>query len=116
MERAFVLVPLVDVMTQREPLRAESFRERLELVEGKEGVLLWKKNMLAQRIRAFRKLKGFTQNELAERLDVSIAVLGSIERGTRKADPKIILKISETLGIDPEELAPAMTSLRSDRA
>ncbi|MGG2197266.1 MULTISPECIES: 2-amino-4-hydroxy-6-hydroxymethyldihydropteridine diphosphokinase [Paenibacillus] len=43
MERAFVLVPLVDVMTQREPLRAESFRERLEAVEGKEGVLLWKK-------------------------------------------------------------------------
>lgn len=74
------------------------------------------KNMLAQRIRAFRKLKGFTQNELAERLDVSIAVLGSIERGTRKADTKMILKISETLGIDPEELAPAMPSLRSDRA
>lgn len=43
MERAFVLVPLVDIMTQQEPLRAESFRERLERVEGKEGVLLWKK-------------------------------------------------------------------------
>ncbi|KEQ22703.1 MULTISPECIES: helix-turn-helix domain-containing protein [Paenibacillus] len=62
------------------------------------------KNAIAQRIRAFRKLKGFTQNELAERLDVSIAVLGSIERGTRKADPKIVRKICETLGIEPEEL------------
>jgi transcriptional regulator with XRE-family HTH domain len=65
------------------------------------------KNAIAQRIRAFRKLKGFTQNELAEQLDVSIAILGAIERGTRKPDPKIIQKISEALGIDPEELLPA---------
>ncbi|MDF2963363.1 helix-turn-helix domain-containing protein [Paenibacillus sp. LMG 31456] len=64
------------------------------------------KNIIAQRIRAFRKLKGFTQNELADQLDVSIAILGAIERGTRKPDPKIIRKISEVLGIDPEELLP----------
>ncbi|OXM82476.1 helix-turn-helix domain-containing protein [Paenibacillus rigui] len=62
------------------------------------------KNMTAQRIRAFRKLKGFTQNQLADQLDVSIAILGAIERGTRKPDPKIISRISEVLGIDPEEL------------
>jgi transcriptional regulator with XRE-family HTH domain len=64
------------------------------------------KNAIAQRIRAFRKLKGFTQTELAEQLDVSIAVLGAIERGTRKPDSKIIDKISEVLHIDPEELLP----------
>ncbi|PZE19236.1 helix-turn-helix domain-containing protein [Paenibacillus xerothermodurans] len=64
------------------------------------------KNIIAQRIRAFRKLKGFTQNELADQLDVSIAILGAIERGTRKPDAKIIAKISEVLGIDPEELLP----------
>ncbi|SFM31324.1 DNA-binding transcriptional regulator, XRE-family HTH domain [Paenibacillus sp. 1_12] len=61
---------------------------------------------IAQRIRAFRKLKGFTQTELADQLDVSIAVLGAIERGTRSPDPQIINKISEVLGIDPEELFP----------
>jgi transcriptional regulator with XRE-family HTH domain len=65
------------------------------------------KSSIAQRIRAFRKLKGYTQTELAERLNVSIAVLGSIERGTRKPEPKIIRKISEVLGIDPEELSSA---------
>jgi transcriptional regulator with XRE-family HTH domain len=65
------------------------------------------KNVIAQRIRAFRKLKGFTQNELADQLDVSIAILGAIERGTRKPDPRIIQKISEALGIDPDELLPA---------
>ncbi|MWC30203.1 helix-turn-helix domain-containing protein [Paenibacillus sp. MMS18-CY102] len=61
-------------------------------------------DQLAQRIRAFRKLKGFTQQQLAERLSVSVAVLGSLERGTRKPDPKLLANIAETLGIDYAEL------------
>jgi len=61
-------------------------------------------DQLAQRVRAFRKLKGFTQQELAERLEVSVAVLGSLERGTRKPDPKLLERISETLGISYKEL------------
>ncbi|PYI50255.1 helix-turn-helix domain-containing protein [Paenibacillus flagellatus] len=64
---------------------------------------------LAQRVRAFRKLKGYTQDELAQRLGVSIAVLGSIERGTRKADPKILNKITEALGIGMDELLPGVS-------
>jgi transcriptional regulator with XRE-family HTH domain len=62
------------------------------------------KSSIAQRIRAFRKLKGYTQNELADQLGVSIAILGAIERGTRKPDSKIINNISNVLGIEPEEL------------
>ena len=62
------------------------------------------KSSIAQRIRAFRKLKGYTQNELAELLGVSIAILGAIERGTRKPDTKMIHQISEVLNIEPEEL------------
>lgn len=62
------------------------------------------KSTVAQRIRAFRKLKGYTQNELAEMLGVSIAILGAIERGTRKPDAKIIQNISQVLHIEPEEL------------
>ena len=61
-------------------------------------------DQMAQRVRAFRKLKGFTQQELAERLKVSVAVLGSLERGTRKPDPKLLERISETLGISYDEL------------
>ncbi|GFN33818.1 helix-turn-helix domain-containing protein [Paenibacillus xylaniclasticus] len=61
-------------------------------------------DQLAQRIRAFRKLKGYTQQKLAERLDVSVAVLGSLERGTRKPDPKLLASIAETLGVDYNEL------------
>ncbi len=61
-------------------------------------------NQLAQRIRAFRKLKGLTQQQLADRLGVSVAVLGSLERGTRKQEPKLLEHIAETLGIDYDEL------------
>lgn len=59
---------------------------------------------LALRIRAFRKLKGYTQQELADRLGVSVAVLGAIERGTRRADSKILEKIADTLGVGMDEL------------
>lgn len=61
-------------------------------------------NQLAQRVRAFRKLKGYTQQELAKELGVSVAVLGSLERGTRKTDPKLLNHIAKTLGISYEEL------------
>ncbi len=61
-------------------------------------------HQLAQRVRAFRKLKGYTQMELAKELGVSVAVLGSLERGTRKNDPKLLNHIARTLEISYEEL------------
>ncbi|WP_168123477.1 helix-turn-helix transcriptional regulator [Paenibacillus sp. HB172176] len=61
-------------------------------------------HQLAQRVRAFRKLKGYTQQELAKELGVSVAVLGSLERGTRRNDPKLLNHIAKTLGISYEEL------------
>ncbi|MGO4111324.1 helix-turn-helix domain-containing protein [Paenibacillus sp. YAF4_2] len=61
-------------------------------------------HQLAQRVRAFRKLKGYTQQELAKVLGVSVAVLGSLERGTRKPDARLLTNIANTLGISYEEL------------
>ncbi|GGG87870.1 helix-turn-helix domain-containing protein [Paenibacillus radicis (ex Gao et al. 2016)] len=64
-------------------------------------------DQLAQRVRAFRKLKGYTQQELAKQLGVSVAVLGSLERGTRRADTKLLNSIASTLGVTYEELTDA---------
>jgi len=61
-------------------------------------------HQLASRVRAFRKLKGYTQQQLAEKLEISVAVLGSLERGTRKPEPKLLERISSTLGVSYEEL------------
>jgi transcriptional regulator with XRE-family HTH domain len=59
---------------------------------------------LAQRIRAFRKLKGFTQQELAAGCGISLAVLGAIERGNRRADEQTLTKIAEFLDVSIQEL------------
>jgi transcriptional regulator with XRE-family HTH domain len=61
-------------------------------------------DQLARRIRAFRKLKGFTQTELAEAVEVSIAIIGAVERNARKADPMLIRRICEVLGVEQQEL------------
>ncbi|GAB6928052.1 helix-turn-helix transcriptional regulator [Paenibacillus sp. JCM 10914] len=62
------------------------------------------KKQLAQRIRAFRKLKGLTQQELAERTGISLAVLGAIERGNRMADEQTLVQIADVLEITVQEL------------
>ena len=81
-ERAFVLRPLADIVPELEPsglypvvktAREPGRKGRNSALENKQ---------LAQRIRAFRKLKGLTQQELAERSGISLAVLGAIERET----------------------------------
>lgn len=50
---------------------------------------------IAGRIRAFRKLKGYTQSAFSEKLGVSVAVLGAVERGTRKPDPELLTMIAK---------------------
>lgn len=59
---------------------------------------------LAQRIRAFRKLKGLTQQELAERTGISLAVLGAVERGNRRAEEQMLAQIADVLEITLQEL------------
>jgi transcriptional regulator with XRE-family HTH domain len=59
-----------------------------------------------RRIRAFRKLKGFTQESFAKELGVSISLLGDIERGNRMPTDELIEQISDLLRISESELAP----------
>jgi transcriptional regulator with XRE-family HTH domain len=59
---------------------------------------------LGNRIRAFRKLKGYTQQSLAEQMGVSLAFVGSLERGTRMPSESVLRKIASTLQIEYDEL------------
>ncbi len=59
---------------------------------------------LGKRLRAYRKLKNLTQQELAELLGISIAIVGGIERGTREPSKDVLGKISLVLGVTEEEL------------
>ncbi|MBE7684210.1 MULTISPECIES: helix-turn-helix domain-containing protein [unclassified Paenibacillus] len=59
---------------------------------------------LASRIRAFRKLKGLTQQELAAGTGISLAILGTIERGNRKVSEQELERIANVLNISVEEM------------
>jgi transcriptional regulator with XRE-family HTH domain len=59
-----------------------------------------------RRIRAYRKLKGFTQEGFAKELCVSVSIIGEIERGNRLPAKELLNKIGQTLNISLEELAP----------
>lgn len=60
---------------------------------------------LGRRVRAFRKLKGYTQQELADRIGISLAVLGAVERGNRRVEDQILNKIASVLEVSIQELA-----------
>ncbi|SDQ04141.1 DNA-binding transcriptional regulator, XRE-family HTH domain [Virgibacillus subterraneus] len=65
------------------------------------------KQRLGRRIKAFRKLKGYTQVELAYKLDLPIITLGSIERGKQEASEKLLDHIADTLSVTKKELTKA---------
>ncbi|MDQ0974183.1 transcriptional regulator with XRE-family HTH domain [Neobacillus niacini] len=59
-----------------------------------------------RRIRAYRKLKGFTQESFSKELGVSVSIIGEIERGNRMPTGELLKKIGQTLNITIEELSP----------
>jgi len=60
-----------------------------------------------RRIRAFRKLKGHTQEGFAKELRVSVSILGEIERGNRMPDSDFIEQVAQVLNITVAELFPS---------
>ncbi|MEQ2529000.1 XRE family transcriptional regulator [Robertmurraya yapensis] len=59
-----------------------------------------------RRIRAFRKLKGFTQEGFAEKLGVSVSILGEVERGNRMPTTELVAQVAEILQISIDDLTP----------
>lgn len=59
-----------------------------------------------RRIRAFRKLKGYTQEGFAKDLGVSVSVLGEVERGNRLPSEEFVENIANALDISVQELKP----------
>ena len=59
---------------------------------------------LGRRLKAFRKLKGYTQIDLARELNIPIGRMGNIERGTSEVPEELLDQISETLSIPKEEI------------
>jgi transcriptional regulator with XRE-family HTH domain len=62
-----------------------------------------------RRIRAYRKLKGFTQESFSNELGISVSIMGEIERGARMPSQEMLSKISNALKVSIEELSPPET-------
>ncbi|ENH97648.1 helix-turn-helix domain-containing protein [Gracilibacillus halophilus YIM-C55.5] len=63
-------------------------------------------NKWGKRIKAFRKLKGYTQVEFARELGISVSVMGEIERGQRMPTVDELEDIACHLGVKVSELEP----------
>ncbi|MCF8568246.1 helix-turn-helix domain-containing protein [Alicyclobacillus tolerans] len=61
-------------------------------------------DVFGRRLRAYRKLKHWTQTELADEIGVSVAIIGSLERGTRMPTPELIARLMRALNVREEEL------------
>ncbi|EKN70340.1 transcriptional regulator [Neobacillus bataviensis LMG 21833] len=59
-----------------------------------------------RRIRAYRKLKGYTQEGFSRELGVSVSILGEIERGNRLPAKDLLERIAHSLRISMDDLAP----------
>ncbi len=60
--------------------------------------------IFTRRLRAYRKLKQWTQHDLARRLGVSVAVVGGLERGTRTPTDQEIEQLAQLLHVTKAEL------------
>jgi len=62
------------------------------------------KATLGKNIKFLRSRRGFTQAVLAEKVDISIIFLSSVERGTKYPQPDILARIAQALDVEVFEL------------
>lgn len=58
----------------------------------------------AERIKFFRNLKGWTQEDMAEMLDMSVTGYGNIERGDTNVSLQKLKEVAKVLGVELQEL------------
>lgn len=59
---------------------------------------------MGDRIKEARKMRGLTQEQLAERLDVSVEFVGQIERGLKLPSMQVFTKLIEALNVSADYL------------
>ena len=60
--------------------------------------------MLGKRLRALRKARGLTQQELGELLGVSASAVGMYEQGRREPDLATLVKLADIFGVSVDHL------------
>jgi transcriptional regulator with XRE-family HTH domain len=68
--------------------------------------------LFGRRLRALRRLRGLTQEELGERSDVSGKLVGQVERGAGNPTLEVIAGFADALSVEPA----ALMQFEEDRA
>lgn len=69
--------------------------------------------LLADRIKALRGAKGWSQEQLAERASIQRSYVADLERGHRNPSVRTLVKGANALGVSPSELLAAETRKRT---
>ncbi|MBQ9908091.1 MAG: helix-turn-helix transcriptional regulator [Oscillospiraceae bacterium] len=69
--------------------------------------------LVGQKIKEKRNKLGMTQEQLAERCEISVSYIAHIERGTKSLSLETAVKISNTLGISLDYLILDEINMRS---
>lgn len=69
--------------------------------------------LVGTRIRAYRKQLGLTQEELAERVDISPPYLGQIENGRRGVNLSNLIALANALNVTLDDLTTDLTARQS---
>lgn len=60
--------------------------------------------LLGMKVRLFRRKQGMTQEQLAERADLSASFIGHVERGTRISSLDTLMRLCHALQVTPNDL------------
>ncbi|MBQ3155643.1 MAG: helix-turn-helix transcriptional regulator [Clostridia bacterium] len=60
--------------------------------------------LLGMKIRLFRRKQGLTQEQLAERTELSASFISHIERGNRISSLETVMKLCHVLQVTPNDL------------
>ena len=58
-------------------------------------------NVIGRRIRSTRQENNMTQEQLADKIDVSVAFMSRVERGSAQINLKRLIQIAEILNVSP---------------
>ena len=70
--------------------------------------------VIGERIKRARKTRNMTQEELSEKLDISIAFLSRVERGSSKINLKRLMQICSILNVSAGEILTGVSSVESN--
>ena len=62
------------------------------------------RSLVSLNIKRFRVNAGLSQEELAERADISVPYLGALERGEKWPSPETFTGLAQGLGVEPHDI------------